>query len=395
MKLMRTLGVLSTLALAIPFAVQASASAVSSGHIAINGDGGFTTCGCVSGGNGSPGNPYLIGPLTISADSVPAVSISNTTRSFTLLHLNVHVTGKADGILLMDVTGPASIRQVNVDSPPSGGGGGGVHLVRTSGVTISGDSVNSMHGWGIKVEASSHTTISFMTVAHNGLSNPDSTESADVSPNPFLAGITGDAPGGVLLRGGHDNTLTDSLLNEDAYAGFELVGETRDTVSKIHVRYPDYFGGVLQSVMNSRLDGVSLQTADFDGLLMRASNGNTISNSTSANGPIGNEWNAKVVPYFIAGAYVGWGSSANRFTADNGNFGNTGPDLVLDDGTLLPAAGFVIHGVNQTAQVLNNPSTYATLGVSMAAGSGNVVCGNSFAAGYWYPSTLNANSSCS
>ena len=389
----RTLGVLFALALAIPFAVQASAA--SSGQVVINGNGGFLTCGCVSGGDGSPGNPYVIGPLTISADSAPAVSISNTTRSFTLLHLNVHVTGSADGILFTNVSGPASITQVNVDGPPSGGGGGGIHLVNSSKVAISGDSVNSMQGWGIKVERSSQTTISFMTVAHNGLSNPDSTESAAVSPNPFLAGITGDAPGGVLLRGGHDNTLTDSLLNEDAYAGFELVGETGDMVSKIHVRYPDYFGGVLQSVMNSKLDGVSLQTADFDGLLMRASNGNTITDSTfSANGPIGNEWNAKVVPYFIAGAYVGWGSSTNRFTADNGNFGNTGPDLVIDDGTLLPGAGFVIHGVNQTVQPLNQPSTYTTLGVSMAAGSGNVACGNSFAAGYWYPSSLNANSSC-
>ncbi len=394
-------GLLAALVLTLPLVAAQATAAGSSGVISITGDGGFKTCGCVSSGNGTVKNPYVIGPLTIDSDTTPAVSISGTTADFDLDHINVHTTGKADGIVLNNVTGPASITKVNIDTPGAKaftGVGGGIALLDSSGVTINGDSINTQGNWGIRVVGGSSNEIKFMTVAHAGLTTPasNSTGSLSMQENPFITGITGDAPGGVLLKNTWYNDVHDNLLNEDAYAGVELVGGGRNTLQKIVVRYPDYFGVAVQSSTGNTLDNLSLQTADFDGLLVRASNNNIITNSTfSANGPIGNEWNANVVPYALAGAYVGWGSSGNSFRSDSGNFGNTGPDLVFDDGNLLTSAGFTIHGILQTAQPLNQFSTYSTLGVaSVAVGSGNVACGNSFAAGYWYPSSLNANSPC-
>ncbi len=395
------LGVLAALVLTLPFVAAQATAGGNSGVISISGDGGFLTCGCVSSGKGTVKSPYIIGPLTIDSDTTPAVSISGTTADFDLDHINVHTTGKADGIVLSNVTGPASITKVNIDTPGAKaftGVGGGIALIDSTGVTIMGDSINTVGSWGIRVIRGSNNDIEFMTVAHAGLTNPASNSTGNLSmqENPFITGITGDAPGGVLLKNTVQNTVHDSLLNEDAYAGLEVVGGGGNTLKKIVVRYPDYFGVVLQLSTGNMLDNVSLQTADFDGLLVRASDNNTITNSTfSANGPIGNEWNANIVPYSLAGAYVGWGSSGNSFRSDNGNFGNTGPDLVFDDGNLLTSAGFTIHGVLQTAQPLNLFSTYSTLGVaSVAVGPGNTACGNSFAPGYWYPSSLNANNPC-
>jgi len=403
----RIRSVLAALALAVPLAVPASlqAFAVSTGVIVINGDSGFGMCGCVSSGTGTASDPYVIGNLTIQSDTTPGISIMGTSKSFVLNHPTVHTNGLADGILLSGVTGPAWINHANVDTPGSlavAAVNNGIELINTSRVTVTGDSINTNGGWGVRLENSSHNVITFMNLNHNGLSNPDSVGSASISfsdpSNPWIAGVSGNATGGLLIKGGSGNTVSDDLFNEDAYAGFVLVNTSGNTVQRVNVRYPDYFGGIVESSDGNTLDTVSLQTADFDGLLVRASNNNTFTNNTySANGPIGNEWNAHVVPYFIAGAYVGWGSDHNTFIGNNGNFGNTGPDLVLDDGTLLTKAneGFFFNGSLQSNNPFNFLSTYRSLGVkSLAAGSHNTVCGNSFAPNYWYPSSLNANTSC-
>lgn len=432
----RTLSLLTAVALAIPFGVQAFA--VASGQIAITSDADFTRigttaggCECVTSGFGTPTKPYLIESLTITSTDTPGVSISGTSASFDLDHITVHVRGNAVAIKFVDVHAPlmlgvgtavgtASITHVNIDSPPAGGGGGGIHLVRSSGVNINGDSINSVQDWGIKDEFGVNNTIQFMTVAHAGLRNPASKDTASkpVSENPFITGVQGNAPGGVLLLNTTGDHVFRNLFNEDAYANLELVNSNGNTVRDLVSRYPDYFGTVLQNSSDNMLDDLNLQTADFDGLLLRQSSNNTIINSTfSANGPIGNEWAAGVVPYFIAGAYIGWGSMGNTIKHNNGNFGNTGPDLVMDDGK-IPAPSTVIQGVTvQNHNPLNNPTSgfgdwgagpmmipgaTPTLvpGTSVIAPipAPKLACDNSFATLYWYPSKASTgfdpNASC-
>src|SRR5216684_1229495 len=249
-------------------------------------------------------------------------------------------------------------------------------------VTIEGNSINTLSGWGIRVDGGSNNEIRFMTVTHTGLANPASKDTAilfGLPGNPWLTGVTGDAVGGVLLNNTSNNYVHDDLLNEDGYVGIELVNSKANTLDKINVRYPDYFGAYLQGSSNNTLTNVSLQTADFDGLLVRESNNNTIKfNTFSANGPIGNEWAAGIVPYFVAGAYVGWGSGGNIIEANNGNFGNTGPDLELDNGSVPTPTASVQGGVIQSLNPLNT-STGGDPGGSVVFGSSNVVCGNSSA----------------
>jgi len=404
------LAAFAVVSLAVSFAIQVSA-APATNPILIGSNSDFTFvgtgggCGCVAGGHGTASDPWMIQNITVNADKSPGVSISGVTDSFVLSHLNIHTTDKAPGILLRSLTTQSEvirITQVNIDSPGTAAlhgdaPGMGIHLQDTSNVTIDGNSINTLSGWGIRVDGGSNNIIRFMTVTHTGLANPASKDTAVLfgSPgNPWLTGVTGDAVGGVLLNNTSNNYVHDDLLNEDGYVGIELVNSKANTLDKINVRYPDYFGAYLQGSSNNTLTNVSLQTADFDGLLVRASNNNTIKFDTfSANGPIGNEWAADIVPYFVAGAYVGWGSGGNIIEANNGNFGNTGPDLELDDGFVPTPTASVQGGVVQSFNPLNT-STGDDPGGSVLVGSGNVVCGNSFATNYWFPSNLKANGPC-
>ncbi len=401
----RTLSLLLGLLVAVPFGIPAAASA--SGVITITRDSDFTPigshtgCACVTSGSGTASDPYLVEGLTISADTTAGVVISGTHVSFDLDHLNIHTTDKAPAIVLSGVTGPSSITHVNIDSPGtiaanSGNPEGmGIQLINTTNVTIKGDSINTLSSWGIQVSGGSANSIEFMTVAHTGLANPSSAGTAGLpaSQNPFVTGLSGQAEGGVQLINTSGNTVHDNLFNEDAYAGLQLFNASGNTVSRIVVRYPDYFGIDLESSSSNTLDNVNLQTADFDGLLVRGGRGNVVKNSNfSANGPIGNEWAAGVVPWFIAGAYFGSGTSGNVIVDNNGNFGNTGPDLEIDNGavpTPVPGGSFG----PQTNNPLNGPGG-SDPGRSAAAGRQKAICGNSFAPLYWFPLSLNANDPC-
>jgi len=401
------LAALALVTLAVSFAIHVSA-APATNPIKIAGNSDFTLvgtgggCGCVTAGSGTASDPWLIQNITIHADNTPGVSVSGVDQNFVLSHLNIHTSDKAPGILLSGVTKPSSITQVNIDSPGTAAlkgdaSGVGIELQGTMNVTIEGNSINTLSGWGIRVDGGSNNEIRFMTVTHTGLANPASKDTAilfGLPGNPWLTGETGDAVGGILLKGTSNNYVHDNLLNEDGYVGIELVNSSWNRLDKINVRYPDYFGAYLQGSSNNTLTNVTLQTADFDGLLVRESNNNTIKfNTFSANGPIGNEWAAGIVPYFVAGAYVGWGSGGNIIEANNGNFGNTGPDLELDNGSVPTPTASVQGGVIQSLNPLNT-STGGDPGGSVVFGSSNVVCGNSFATNYWFPSTLNANSPC-
>ncbi len=367
--------------------------------INIASDDGFTGCACVSGGTGMPSDPFIIGPWTIMAtSSAPGVTIAGVTKSFTLLHITVHGTTTNDGIALMNVKGLSStgqhldsIQAANID-----GARVGISLTNVVGVTITGNSVNNNFAWGIMLSKSHDNTVTFMTVAHNGLANPDSRELPDAL-DVFLGHELG---GGVLFMNSHDNELSHSQLSEDAYAGFVLVSSDHNTITDVHSRYPDYYGSVLQDSSHNMIDGIDMQTADFVGLLVRGGGFNIIVNSDfSANGPIGNEIRLGIVPYYVSGIYLGWGTHDNVIMSDHSNNGNTGPGLVVDDGRVMNPVPSPVQNVNPFNNVRGNdlgvvpPGSAFDVGATTTAGSRNSFCGNSFASSYG-TGTVDPNAAC-
>ena len=351
-----------------------------------------TGCQCVMEGRGSPSDPYIIGPWTIMATSSgPGVLINGSTLSkyFTLYHITVHGTHTNDGIDLVNVRGLGSngkhldsIKAANIDRAANG-----ILIKNSAGVNITGNSINNNFYWGVELSGSSQVTVNFMTISHNGLSNPSSRQ----LPKSLDVFLMNSFAGGVLFQDSNNNVLSRSIFSEDGFAGFVLLRSNSNNVTDVHSRYPDYFGGVVQDSSNNTLKKISMKTGDFGGLLVRSGSHNEILDSTfSANGPIGNERSRGIVPYFIAGLYLGWGTHDNRIMNDHANGGDTGPGLVVDNGKIQNPVTFPVQKHNPFNNAAGNdlghvPST--TLGdmftsafdpgVSTEAGS-NFYCGNSF-----------------
>ncbi len=314
----------------------------------------------------------------MATSSRPGILISGVTKFFTMTHITVHGTSSNDGIDLTNINGKGidAIQAANID-----GAANGIILNSVSGVTISGNSINNNFLWGIKLMSSNGNTITFMTVSHNGLSNPSSRTLPDSLPIFLGKGVAG----GVMFMNSNHNVLSRSELSEDGYTGFYLVSSNHNVVTDVHSRYPDYYGGVLQDSWDNTINKISMQTGDFVGLVIRGGGYNTVKNSDfSANGPIGNEVKAQVVPYYISGLYLGWGTLGNTVEFNRANNGNTGPSLVVDDGSVANPVTSPIQSLNP----FNNPltgkdpgtvpiSSAFHAGKSTAAGS-NTICGNSF-----------------
>ena len=80
---------------------------LSSSPITINGNGDFLTCGCVSSGDGSQNDPYIIENLDIQGNGFAGVNITHTDSYFIVQ--NVEINGSDDYF-----TGPGGFDLYNV-----------------------------------------------------------------------------------------------------------------------------------------------------------------------------------------------------------------------------------------------------------------------------------------
>ena len=168
----RLLVLLSTLTAGVLFALPAvPGSAGTGGHAAItitqNSD--FLSCGCVTGGDGSPGNPFIIGPWTINAPS-------GGTSGYSVKVDNTIVNGKASITDYFNIVGIAStytdttttdptiwLDGVNTATTISGASGNGlsvgIELDNSSNISIDNVSYNKGNGTGVYINNSSNVSI--------------------------------------------------------------------------------------------------------------------------------------------------------------------------------------------------------------------------------------------
>ena len=159
---MRRVVFLTVLAVAIAVSMPVAASAGSGQHAAItiaaNSDftspGSSTGCACVTAGNGTPGNPYVIGPWAITAPSGGstgwAVKVDNPsggiTSSFTISGISANYSGVPftdPVIVLVDVNNPAG---TTISNASANGDGRGVELDSSSYLNLDQLSFNKMTG---------------------------------------------------------------------------------------------------------------------------------------------------------------------------------------------------------------------------------------------------------
>jgi hypothetical protein len=420
--------------LALPAGVLgASASLAHAATIApivISSDADFTPvgapsgCACVSSIDAS--GAYVIANWSITSNGVPGVSVVSTsgsiTERFRLDHISVHTSGNAPGILMRNLTSPASVTYPNITTPPStplAAGNIGIEIDSSTGVSVTGGSINNLGDWGIRVSGSSNVTLNGVQVSHTGLINPNSESTPGLAyddHNPWLGGLVGDAPGGVLLIDSDYGSLVNVSATSDAYAGIELVRSHHDTLSGVDTHYPDYYGLALQSANDNTITNSTFGASDYDNVLLRNSSNNTLTNNhINAAGPIGAEFPKRIVGYFAAAVYVGWGSAHNLIRGNSGK--NSFPGVEIDNNEVptfsLPSA----KGQLQTLNPLNDQTTggdpgflgyqslissggsadwAAAITPSPAAGAESQaeVCGNSFAGVVSFSPGLDPNAPC-
>jgi hypothetical protein len=169
----RLLVVLSIVAVGVLLAFPAvPTSAGTSAHaaITITSNAGFSACGCVTSGNGTAANPYVIGPWSIGAPSGGtsgwSVKIDNSgggiTDYFNIFGISsaYNDTNTTDPtIWLVNIHTAATISGNSAD--PTGGNdlGIGVELDSSSNISIDGVSYNKGNGTGIYLNGASNVSI--------------------------------------------------------------------------------------------------------------------------------------------------------------------------------------------------------------------------------------------
>jgi hypothetical protein len=398
------------------------------GPITISSNADFTRvdaasgCACVTGTDA--GGVDVIANWDITANGVPGVKIvSNSgsiTQPFRLDHIAVHTSGNAPGILLQNLTSRASITYPNIGTPPStplAAGNTGIEIANAPGVTVTGGSVNNLGDWGIRVRSSPYVTLNGVQVSHTGLINPNSESTPGLAyndQNPWLGGLIGHAPGGIVIIDSHDDSLINVAAGADAYAGVELVRSSHNTLNGVDAHYPDYYGLALQSSNSNTITNGKFGASDYNDVLLRSSSYNVITNNTlNAAGPIGAEFPKGIVGYFSSALYVGWGSANNVIKGNGGK--NSFPSVEIDDGHVPPFSLPSAQGALQIHNPLNDqttggdPASYQAL---IASGGGaewagamtttplagpesqTQVCGNSFTGLGPYTPGLDPNAAC-
>jgi hypothetical protein len=164
--------------------------------IVIQSDADFNNCTCLTGGDGSQANPFVIGPWTINGTSGAAVFVdgSKLTKSFVIANLTAagNNSGTSQGVVLQNIN-PGGIqvilaavagKQTSIQS-----GGVGILVTNSSYVTLDGQgenpngpgigsngagTINKNSSGAIDVENSSYVLVKGWQMSANGVDNqPD------------------------------------------------------------------------------------------------------------------------------------------------------------------------------------------------------------------------------
>jgi Right handed beta helix region len=235
------------------FAVPAApAFAGMGGHaaITITSNAGFSNCGCVTGGNGTSADPFVIGPWAIPAPSGGtsgwSVKIDNSgggiTDYFDIAGISstYNDTNTTDPtIWLVDVNTATSITGSNAD--PTGGNdlGIGIELDNSSNIAIDGVSYNKGNGTGVFVNGSSDVSINNVKLkatcticsphtgdgiyAVNSSNLRIGTASDCPKSNPCID-VTYDDGFGIWLQDSHDVVINHADADADDTGGYVLDG---------------------------------------------------------------------------------------------------------------------------------------------------------------------------
>jgi len=372
-----------------------------SSHLAIviTSDSDFTGCSCVTAGDGSTANPFVIGPWAINKVAGTGISIDGTrlTKSFVIWNVTVagNGGGSATGIMLSNINSggtPGIVAEIAGAQTTVQSVGIGIAIYHSSYVTLDGGgsnpagagivnngagSINHNLNGAIDVENSGHITVKGWQMSANGQDqHPDW-----IALDP---GLDKWGVGGVRFFQVNNSVIDHNAANNCTSISFSLFNSSNNTVSNNTADYPFTMNFIVADGSSyNTLQGNVASTGDFIGYLVAdplsgtstypASHDNTLTGNIShTDGPTGTEIKSSVVPAFLGGFVVLNGTYNNK-VLNNQDWASTGDGLVWAQA--VPDSTTPIRVVAYPPTLHCNVTAYDGPG-SAPALNGNVWTGN-------------------
>ena len=338
-------------------------------NVVITSDTDFLTCGCLSGGNGTQANPYLISGLTIFTDSAPGILVDNTygkiTKYFDVTGDTIQGSRAPSSFPGVEFVNLHGLGAITGSRNTFGGNKYGVQLEGSSNILVdgvsssTGSTINNNGVAGILINGGGSNTISNLQVNHNGIGIPE---------DFFNGGV------GINLTSTTGNMVTNVVLSEDAFSGLVLSSSSSNTINGISIHYPDFYGVVIDGGSGNTVQNSVIQTADYVGLWLRdgTSGNSVVTNFFSGNGPTGKEKTDGIVPYFATALYLSSGASSNMI--ENNVFGSPG-GIIQDNGAILNIVTRPPQVDNPFNDNITGNESSSPLSPSGLAGPNNFFCG--------------------
>ncbi len=214
---------------AILYAAPAGANSVGThSAITITSNSGFSTCGCVTVGNGSASNPYVIGPWQISSPSNGSkggwsVKVDNSKGAITAYFNIVGITSSYNDanpsdpdIWLVNIHTTTSINSgTNASSSTSSNNNGtGIRLDNSSNISMDNLSYDKMQGPGVFINGSSYISLNNSKLKSLGGTRPNGDAVYAVNSSNLQFGTGSDCPNNSPCNDTtYDNGFSYDLVN--------------------------------------------------------------------------------------------------------------------------------------------------------------------------------------
>ncbi len=280
--------------------VQKSSAYTPHAPIYIDGNGEFTAANGVTGGSGTPSDPFIIDGWDIDASAAKGIQIWNTDAPFLVRNVYVHsgapsfvgiefynvTDGRVENATVLNnwigislgFSANATVSGNNVSS----NAGYGIHLLLSStNVTIAGNNVSSNNWAGIFLDSSTNITISGNNVSSNGGDGIylSSATNATITGNS----VSSSSWTGILLSSSTNATISANSISENDFGISLLFSSANATITRNDISYNDATGIHLFSSDNATITGNNASSNNGDGIGLDASRNATITRNTLSN----------------------------------------------------------------------------------------------------------------
>ena len=298
---------MAILGLGLPVGLVTAGASTSRGSVLIRSNNDFLTCGCVTTGDGTAANPYVIGPYQIGVPSNGtggyAVKVDDSTgqvtKAFRITGISIGYTDTdpSDPVIWLDHVSGTRANPISVSVIDANNDGQGVEIDASSWVALSNLNINKMNGAGVVITNSTNVTLANSKLKATSNGQPPHTEDGVYALDSSYLSIGGvpacpksqicnsfdyDSGWGVYLQNSSNVIINEASANADDTAGFVLDNSSGVMLTNSTAQGD---GPICLSVNGARVP--SGYVSDLQGgiLLINGSSNNVIGNDQFAADP--------------------------------------------------------------------------------------------------------------